>query len=264
MLIHTRCTFLISSILLLSTFSVLSQTSSTSVDAQQQSMAQDYSQNIVKDDIYAEDFQTGLTAANEGEFDTAIALWEPLVEIGYGPALYEMGLLYENGFGLTKNATKAFELYQRAAKIGDPDAQFALSLMYAQGSGTDKDANQAFYWVQRAAAQGLARAQFNLGVMYQNGEGTIQNDAKAVEWYQNAANKNYALAQYNLALMYFDGLGVAKDKELAFAWNAIAARNGYPAAEKSNVFYSRALSRKELIQAQKTAERIYENINPEN
>jgi TPR repeat protein len=65
--------------------------------------------------------------------------------------------------------TATFKEWQPLAKQGNADAQNNLGAMYANGKGTSKDAKQAVYWYKKAAEQGYAGAQYNLGVMYANG-----------------------------------------------------------------------------------------------
>ena len=58
----------------------------------------------------------------------------------------------------------AFRLFKKAAEQGHANAQFNLGVMYDKGEGVTRDAKQAVYWVQKAAEQGFAEAQTNLGV----------------------------------------------------------------------------------------------------
>ena len=59
--------------------------------------------------------------------------------------------------------------------------------MYDNGEGVTKDAVKAVEWYQKAAGQGYAIAQYNLGLMYHIGIGVTQDAVKAVEWYRKAA-----------------------------------------------------------------------------
>ena len=47
-----------------------------------------------------------------------------------------------------------------------PGAQYNLGVMYDQGDGVTEDHAEALRWYRLAAEQGHAEAQFNLGVMY--------------------------------------------------------------------------------------------------
>ena len=208
----------------------------------------------------ADELDEAMYDLNRGKFKAAIAKLEPLVELGYSPAQYQMGLIYKNGQGKPKNVKKAFDLFTLSAAQHNPDAQFDLALMYSEGEIVSKDLKKAFSLTELAANKGLVSAQFNLGVMHANGEGTNQDYYKASRFYKLASNQNYALAQFNLALLYFNGQGVEKSTEMSFVWNIISASNGYKAAGKSRDMDQRKLTVEQIKSAQEKANDIYTNI----
>ena len=53
-----------------------------------------------------------------------------------------------------------------AAEKGNVDSQYNLGLMYDNGKGVTQDYKEAIKWYRLAAIQGLAEAQLNLGIMY--------------------------------------------------------------------------------------------------
>ncbi len=55
------------------------------------------------------------------------------------------------------------------AEKGDAKAQGNLGLCYDNGEGVAKDAAEAVKWYRKAAEQGLTQAQFNLGNCYRQG-----------------------------------------------------------------------------------------------
>ena len=66
------------------------------------------------------------------------------------------------------------------ADQGDADAQYNLGLMYDYGYGVAEDDAEAARWYRLAADQGHAIAQYNLGLMYASGRGVVEDDAEAV------------------------------------------------------------------------------------
>ncbi|TYK65276.1 tetratricopeptide repeat protein [Colwellia echini] len=202
----------------------------------------------------------GIYELNRGEFHAAIAQFEPLVAEGYAPAQYQMGLIYQNGYGVSKDGAKAIELFTLAADQNNPDAQFELSLYYSSGKFIKQDLKKAFELTHKAAKKDILSAQFNLAVMYANGLGVEQDDFKASRWYKSAANQNYALAQYNLALLYSEGKGVEKSKDLSFIWNTIAAWNGYPNAETSRKIDARDMSQRMIEENTQKATKLYHKM----
>ena len=139
---------------------------------------------------YSADFNKGLTAAQSGDWATALKEWKPLAEEGNAVAQNNLGLMYHNGWGVPQ------------------------------------DYKEAVYWYRLAVEQGYAIAQYNLGLMYEKGKGVPQDDKEAVRLYRLAAEQGYADAQGNLGVMYVFGKGVTKDFVYAHMWGNIALMNG--------------------------------------
>ena len=81
--------------------------------------------------------------------------------------------------------------YRLAADQGHAGAQYNLGWMYDKGYGVPEDDAEAVRWYRLAADQGLAGAQHNLGLMYANGEGVLQDNVTAHMWF-NIAGANGA------------------------------------------------------------------------
>jgi uncharacterized protein len=131
---------------------------------------------------WSADFEKGLTAAQSGDFATALREWKPLAEQGDAVAQYNLGLLYGNGWGVPKNNKTAVKWYRLAAEQGNARAQTNLGGMYDKGRGVPQDYKTAVKWYRLAAEQGDAGAQSNLGVMYGTGQGVIQDWVYAHMW----------------------------------------------------------------------------------
>ena len=54
---------------------------------------------ILSPSAWGADVTKGQDAYNSGDYQTAIAEWQPLAESGDAEAQFGMGLLYANGFG---------------------------------------------------------------------------------------------------------------------------------------------------------------------
>ncbi|KAF9949806.1 hypothetical protein BGZ72_008475 [Mortierella alpina] len=72
-------------------------------------------------------------------------------------ALYELGMSYLKGWGVTKDKSVAFTYFKIAADLGDPDSQNETALCYYEGIGTDKDMYQSAKYYRMAAAQGASQ-----------------------------------------------------------------------------------------------------------
>jgi TPR repeat protein len=139
------------------------------------------------------------------------ALWQRGAEHGNTTSMRNLGIIYENGYGVAQDYTKAREWYEKAADNGDARAMRALGVLYANGSGVTQDYIKAREWYEKAADKDNATAMINLGWFYENGRGVAQDYAKAHEWYKKAADKDDATAMTNLGVLYEHGRGVAQD-----------------------------------------------------
>ena len=166
---------------------------------------------------WSADFQKGLTAAQKGDFATALSEWKPLAELDYAPAQYNLGVMFDDGNGVVQN-------YKTALK-----------------------------WYTLAAGQGYAPAQFNLGVMFNNGDGVVQNYNSALKWYTLAAEQGYAPAQFNLGTMFYNGNGVIQDNIYAHMWWNISASNGNKNASKYREIIAKTMTSTDSSSAQKLA-----------
>ena len=125
----------------------------------------------------------------------------------------------------------AAEWYLKAANQGHATAQTNIGRMYRNGQGVTKDYSQAWAWFRKAADQGHADAQSNIGWMYLNGFGVTKDYRQAVDWFRKAANRGNPWAQYNLGYRYENGEGVRRNHHQAMAWFKKAADQGHAGAQ---------------------------------
>ncbi|MDA8760431.1 SEL1-like repeat protein [Amylibacter sp.] len=137
-------------------------------------------------EVTAQDFEKGLKAAQAGDFITALKEWKPLAVQGHVKAQGNIGIMYQNGDGVIKDAVKAVKWFRLAAEQGDANAQYNLGTKYDQGDGVIQDYTEAVKWWLLSAEQGNVAAQYNLGVMYSNGNGVLQNNITSHMWYNIA------------------------------------------------------------------------------
>ena len=104
-------------------------------------------------------FDKGLTAAQNGDFATALKEWKPLAEKGDAKSQTHLGILYYNGRGVLKDYKKAVKWLTQAAEQGEAEAQFILGEIYIEGKGALKSFKTAKYWVQLAYENGFNRAE---------------------------------------------------------------------------------------------------------
>jgi len=162
------------------------------------------------------------------------------------------------------NMPLAFKEFLAAANEGHAFAQYNVGIMYEQGIGTSKNPEQAFLWYNKSANQDNAAAQFNVGVSYENGIGTEVDYTKANEWYRKASLQGDGLAVGNLGMLYIRGEGVNVDKVAGVALLLISANlDTSPENQaKNNISKTRDLTPEmiEAAQALATEMKTSENI----
>ncbi|MDA9060739.1 sel1 repeat family protein, partial [Planktomarina temperata] len=76
--------------------------------------------------LVAQDFQKGFAAYNAGDYATALQEWKPLAEAGNVVAQYNLGVMYDNGYGVPQDYAEAVKWYRLAAEQGYDSAQYNL------------------------------------------------------------------------------------------------------------------------------------------
>src|SRR5437762_12993844 len=94
-----------------------------------------------------------------------------------------LGDVYRIGDELTaQDFVEALKWYRLAAEQGNACAQNDVGSMYLNGFGITKDATEAARWYRKPAEQGVAVAQFNLALRYLHGDGLDEDEHEAVRW----------------------------------------------------------------------------------
>ena len=116
------------------------------------------------------DFEEGVTAYLQGDYDSAYDELRPLAAQGNAKAQFIIGRMYANGTPVPQSDTEAVRWYRLSAEQGYSSAQDSLASMYFYGYGVPQDYLQAVGWWQKAAEQGHSDAQATLGYIYLNGK----------------------------------------------------------------------------------------------
>ncbi len=128
------------------------------------------------------DFQAGTYAYKSGDFATALREWRPLAEQGDADAQYNLGLMYDKGYGVPQDYVQARQWYEKAAAQGLADAQVGLGMLYRKGQGVAQNFVQAHMW-------------FNLSSGNGERAGTVQRDALAILMTRAQIDKAQKLAR---------------------------------------------------------------------
>ena len=144
------------------------------------------------------------------------------------------------------------------AEQGDTEAQFNLGVMYDEGRRIPRDAVEAVHWYHKAAGQGHVEAQYRLGAMYAGGEGVPENYTEATRWLRMAAEQGHAETQYSLGVVYERSAGVPENNAQAYAWYIVAAAQGDAHAKYSKERIAEEMTPAEIAAAQKLARGYWE------
>ena len=162
---------------------------------------------------------------------------------------YKLAKKYDVGNGVTRDLSRAAELYLSAAELGHANAQYNLGVMYSQGEGVQRDRSRARTLYRRAAEQGHADAQFNLGVLAYDSlksyltptyssEDAKSDFAQASKWLRRAAEQDLPDAQYWLHELYNKDGASKTEREESNEWLRRAAEAGHSEAQWAMYFYT--------------------------
>lgn len=115
--------------------------------------------------VYANDFEEGLTAIYETNYDKALEKLKPLAENGHAAAQYNLGVMYEWGNGVERNNSEALKWYKSSAEHFHKDAQNNLGALYSKGEGTQQDFVEALKWFIISAENGSEGGQKNIRIV---------------------------------------------------------------------------------------------------
>lgn len=186
-------------------------------------------------------FQAGYRLYHQNQYQQALPHLRQAAKEGYPLAYIDLGVMYELGSGVDKDAGEVTIWYEKAQKCEswfvqqadseDAMSQFYLGRYYQFAAGTKKDLVKASAWYRRAAAQEHAVAQYNLSLCYEQGFGVPRDATQTATWRQRAAERGYATAQYDLAVCYEKGNGIAQNATQAVTWYRRAAEQGEARAQ---------------------------------
>ena len=153
------------------------------------------------------------------DFTRALGWYQKAADAGLPEGIYNVGIAHEIGMGTAGDPAKALGFYQKAADKGLAMAHFKLYAVYARGQGTPPDNDQAFTHLLKAADAGFIPAQGEAAKVHLNGLlGRPKNPEKALAYVSRAAERGDPQAAYDLALMHRDGVGAKADRGAALRW----------------------------------------------
>ncbi|KAM0443412.1 hypothetical protein ACHAQK_003058 [Fusarium lateritium] len=155
----------------------------------------------------------------------------------YNSAPYQLGCLYENGYGadIFKDDNHAAELFTQAAELGHPEANFRLGDAYEHGLlNCPRDPALSVHFYTGAAERGHAGAMMGLCAWYMVGAPPIleKDEEEAYEWARRSADLGFVKAQYAVGYFTEMGIGCRRDVLEANVWYVKAADAGEERAKQ--------------------------------
>lgn len=135
----------------------------------------------------------------------------------YAPAQFKEGEMYyaHNREKISDTARYAFNLFLDSSTQGYKPSKEKLAQCYYEGYGTHIDYEKSFTLFLELAKQDCKKSQYRIGLFYLKGLGVEKNYFEAAEWFKKSNNKKYGPASYELAALYDIGLGVRKNTQKA-------------------------------------------------
>ena len=154
-----------------------------------------------------------------------VALLEQAAKDGRARAQTSLGILYENGWGVSRDRDRAMTLYQEALRNGGVGARAKIARM--------EKVNEELRQYEAAARSNDVKAQLHLGSLYEDGRIVAQDYKQAGHWYEMAAKQGNAQAQFRLGVLYLsERIGLYGHRERGLALLQQSAQQGHAEAKK--------------------------------
>jgi len=183
-------------------------------------------------------YRTAAEALKSGEKTRAVMSLQYAAEHGHGFALWQLGRMYADGDGVTRDDYRAFEYFQKFADShaddnpAMPRARFVANAFVALGhyyldgipnSSVAASPDIALRMFAHAASYfGDPEAQFQLAKLYLDGTGVERDAKRAVPWLVLAANKGHYQAQAVLGRILFNGEHGMRQRASGLMWLTVA------------------------------------------
>ena len=139
---------------------------------------------------YSNDYFNALELFNKRKITESVELFKNVAKDEKNPkrsdAMYNLAIIFDNGFGISADKTRALFYYEAASELSNIYAQYNLGWKYFNGESVNKDVIKAFQLYKAASDFGHPQAMYNLAHMYYSGIGTVKNLKLAYKMFLNA------------------------------------------------------------------------------
>ncbi|KAF0514433.1 calmodulin-dependent protein kinase [Gigaspora margarita] len=124
-------------------------------------------------------FALGEKCREEEKSNEAFEYYVKAAEMGHAAGIFNAGVCYSEGYGVEKDARKAFEHFQKSADIAaeqnNAEAIYDIGECYGEGFGVEKDEDKARTYMEKAG---------DMGFYYANKYGEVRDlTPKCVEFF---------------------------------------------------------------------------------
>jgi hypothetical protein len=189
--------------------------------------------------VEADNLEDGRAAISSGDYTKALELLTPLADAGNAVAQNAMGVLYQQGWGVSPDPERAVSYFKLSAEQGNAKGAMNLAYAYRTGTGVNPSCTEACLLLEPHAQSGIAMAQVMLGAIYDEGCLDVPADSKvAYRWYLAAAEQGDPRGMGNVGAMYALGLGVDQSYSEAMKYyqKAVALGNGKAALNLGRMY----------------------------
>ena len=139
---------------------------------------------------YSNDYFNALELFNKRKINESVKLFQNVAKDEKNPkrsdAMFNLAIIFDNGFGISPNKTRALFYYEAASDLSNIYAQYNLGWKYYNGENVNRDVIKAFQLYKDASDYGHPQAMYNLAHMYYSGIGTVKNLKLAYKMFLNA------------------------------------------------------------------------------
>lgn len=222
------------------------------------------------------------------DYNKGFIILQQLVERKHSAAFFSLACCYLYGEGISKNISRAYQLFKESAELGCLEAQRKLCVDYFEGKKVEKNLKLSAFWGEKALAQGDKSVMFKVAyasnainnkkraielytILANNGDIASMNNlacicgdiSEEVKWFTKSADAGDSVAQCNIGRYYLLGTGVERNYEKARYYFELSAKQGYaPAIYELGDLYLRGWGvEKDLVIAKEYYEKAAEKGN---
>lgn len=149
-----------------------------------------------------------------------IRLLKEAAHLGNSKAAFDLGCIHKNGnAGVTPDATKSFQWFEKAAEMGNVKAMVNLGITL----NFRNQYNESHKWLEKAAETGDPTAMGILSIDYAYGHSLSMDETKALQLARESAQGGCPIGNWIQGAIYFYGNQVPRDKEKGLQFLTLAA-----------------------------------------